>query len=184
MSYSDEKESYKLLTINGRRTFLTYGAIGGVITEGEFGSMLNEIFAGRSQTEFRWDHWTTLRKRPTHVYTFRVRRDKSHYRMTTGTRGRNDTAVLGQHGYVYVDGDTGRTVRILAEADGIPADFAVRGASTMLDYDFVEIAGRQYLLPLHAETRLKTLEMLTRNDVEFQSYRKFAADTTITYDPH
>jgi hypothetical protein len=183
LSYSGQRENYKLLTINGRPTFRPFDSVGGVITQGEFASLLSEVFERRSEAEFQWDHWTTLRKRPAQVYTFRVSAGKSHYRMAAVGRSERYSAAVGQHGLLYVDRDTNRTIRIVAEADGIPPDFPVHSATTTLDYDFVDIAGRQFLLPLSAGTRMTTVDRETRNEVEFHSYRKFGADTTITYDP-
>jgi hypothetical protein len=183
LSYTGQRENYKLLTINGRPTFRSFDSVGGVITQGEFGSLLNEVFAHRSEAEFAWDHGTTLRKRRAQVYTFRVTAARSHYRMSAVGRGEQYTSAVGQHGLVYVDNATNRTVRIIAEADSIPADFPVHSATTTLDYDFVDIAGRQFLLPLRAEARMSTVDRQTRNEVEFHSYRKFGADTSITYEP-
>jgi len=181
LSYFEQKEKYQLLAINGRATVLPYESVGGAITQGEFGSLLAEVFDRRSATEFQWDHWTTLRQRPAQVYSFRVPAARSNYRIVVGGRGRRDETVAGQHGLVYVDGETSQTVRIVSDADGIPLDFPVLSASTTLDYDFVEIGGRRFLLPLHADARMRTAQMQTRNDVEFHSYKKFASDATITY---
>ena len=63
----------------------------------------------------------------------------------------------------------------------IPDGFPVRSAYTLVDYDFTEVGGRPYLLPLRAEVRMNTADLQTRNDVAFHSYRKFAAETTITF---
>ena len=63
----------------------------------------------------------------------------------------------------------------------MPPDFPVLSSSTTLDYGFADIAGGSYLLPLHAETRMRTRETDTRNEVDFQSYKKFVADSSITY---
>ena len=162
-------------------TVLPYESVGGVITEGEFGSLLSEVFDPQSAAEFHWDHWTTVRNRPAQVYSFRVPAARSHYRILVGGRGGRDETVAGQHGFVFLDGDTSRTVRIVAEADGIPRNFPVLSASTTLDYGFVEVGGRQFLLPLHADARMRTLQIESRNVVEFHSYKKFAADSTITF---
>jgi hypothetical protein len=83
-----------------------------------------------------------------------------------------------------VDRDTARTIRIVAEADNIPSDFPVESAVTTLDYDFSDIGGRQFLLPLRADVRMRTPGLETRNEVEFNSYKKFTSDATITFDPH
>jgi len=181
LSYFEQTEKYQLLTINGRATILPYESVGGVITQGEFGSLLAEVFDPRSAADFQWDHWTTLRTRPAQVYSFHVAVARSHYRILVGGRGARDETVAGQHGFVYVDAETSQTVRVATEADSIPRDFPVLGSSTTLDYGFVEIGGRQFLLPLHADARMRTLHMQTRNDVEFHSYKKFGADTSITF---
>jgi hypothetical protein len=181
LSYFEQKEKYQLLAINGRATVLPYESVGGVITQGEFGSLLAEVFDRQAAAEFRWDHWTTLRGRPAQVYSFRVPVARSHYRILVGNLGTRDETVAGQHGLVYVDGDTSQTVRIVSEADGIPRDFPVLSAATDLDYGFVEIGGRPFLLPLDAGVRMTTAQRRTRNEVEFHSYKKFASDATITY---
>jgi len=84
---------------------------------------------------------------------------------------------------LYVDRDTGETLRVNQIADSIPEDFPVTAASTRLDYDFVSVGGRQFLLPLHAEVRLTSREISTRNEVEFRGYRKFSGESKITFEP-
>jgi hypothetical protein len=38
------------------------------------------------------------------------------------------------------------------------------------------------VLPEHAETRLSTVDIHTRNMVEFTGYRKFEGESTISFD--
>src|SRR5579883_2206080 len=183
LTYFDEKEEYQLLTRNGKPSVLPYRAVGGAITEGEFGSTMLAIFAPQTQTEFRWDHWTTLRKRPTHVFSFKIALEHSTYRMEYGARpGDPQSSVLtGQHGSVYVDAETSQVVRIVAESDSIPPDFPVRTSATVLDYGFVEVGETTYLLPLRAEVRMSTDFLRIRNLVDFHAYRKFTGQSTITF---
>jgi hypothetical protein len=182
LSYFEQAEDYKVLNINGRPSTLPYEAVGGTITQGEFGSLLREVFEPRSQAELHWDHWTTLRGRPAHVYTFRVRVANSRYMMVVGNRGARDTITAGQHGFVYVDRDTCQIVRIVSEAESIPEKFPVRNSITWLDYGFANVGGRQFLLPLRAEVRMGTSAMQTRNEVEFHSYKKFGAESSISFE--
>jgi hypothetical protein len=182
LSYFDQFEDYKVLNINGRPSTLPYEAVGGTITQGEFGSLLREVFEPRSAAELHWDHWTTLRGRPAQVYTFRVRVANSRYMMVVGNRGERDTITAGQHGFVYVDRDTRQIVRIVAEADSIPEKFPVRHSTTSLDYGFADVGGRQFLLPLRAEVRMGTASIQTRNEVEFHSYKKFGAESSISFE--
>src|SRR5580704_6803457 len=68
LSFFGHKEDYKLISINGRPTNRSYREASGAVSEGEFGSILIQIFSKGSNSTFQWDHWTNLRKRSTHVY--------------------------------------------------------------------------------------------------------------------
>jgi hypothetical protein len=182
LTYFARQEAYQLISINNHPTHLTYEEIGGAITEGEFGSLLGSIFAESSKTEYRWDHWTTLRQRPTHVYRFRIAVENSAYRLSFGTSdGYSQHATLGQHGFVYIDRETNAVVRIAAEAESLPRDFPVRRAGSLLDYGFTDVGGRAFLLPLRSVTRLDALPLQHRNEVRFLDYRKFSSDATVTF---
>jgi hypothetical protein len=183
LTYFDQKENYRLLTINGRPSVKPFETVGGAVSEGEFGSMLYSIFLGESKATFRWDHWTTLRKRIAHVFSFRILAANSMYRMqfSTGPAFGKSGIIAGQHGFVYVDRETNQILRIAAESDTIPRDFPVKQSSTLLDYDFTDVGGRSFLLPIRAEVRMGTEYVHTRNLVEFHGYRKFAGESTITY---
>ena len=182
LSYFDQHENYRVLSLNGKMTTRPFADIGGAVSEGEFGSLLASIFIGESKTVLRWDHWTTIRKRVAHVYSFRILPEHSTYRMDFRSDGRSEarSTIAGQHGFVYIDRETNQILRIVAEAD-VPPDFPVRQSSTMLDYDFTSVGGRQFLLPLRADVRMATAHLHTRNLVEFKEYRKFTGESTITF---
>jgi len=184
LTYFEHREEYKLLTINGHATQKSYEDAGGSISEGEFGSILLQVFEPRSETQFRWDHWTTLRKREAQVLSFRVAPEHSTYHLAFGWvgQGGRDSTIVGQHGFVYIDRETNRVLRIWAAADSIPWDFPVQETSTMLDYDFTAISGQKFLLPLRADVRIGSTQMHTRNVLEFENYQKFGADATISFD--
>jgi hypothetical protein len=182
LSYFEQAEDYKVLSINGRASTVPYEEVGGTITQGEFGSLLREVFERRSAAELHWDHWTTLRGRPAHVYTFRIQAANSRYMMVAGNREVRNTITAGQHGFVYVDRHTHQIVRIVAVANTIPEKFPVRHSTTMLDYGFADVGGRQFLLPLRAEVRMGTASIETRNEVEFHSYKRFGAESSIRFE--
>lgn len=182
LTYFDQHESYKVLSVNGKLTTRPFEEIGGAVSEGEFGSMLASIFRGESRAVLRWDHWTTIRKRIAHVYTFRIEAEYSTYRMQFRSDPRSGmrSITTGQHGLVYIDRETNQVLRIVAEAD-LPASFPVRESSTMLDYDFTSISGKRFLVPLRADVRMATDHLHTRNVVAFREYRKLTAESTITF---
>ena len=72
--------------------------------------------------------------------------------------------------------------RIRLEASGLPPSFPVQQASVELDYDMVKISDSEFMLPLKHTMRMREGKFLVKNDVEFRMYRKFGADTSITFD--
>jgi hypothetical protein len=89
--------------------------------------------------------------------------------------------VVGYHGTVYIAHDTGRVLRIVKSAE-IPGSFPVRSSEGTLDYDLSQVAGREYLLPLRAEMMMSTSTTQFRNEVDFKDYRKFSAESTLTFE--
>jgi len=53
--------------------------LGGATSEGEFGSMLYDIFNPSTQADFHWEKWATWRGHRMHVYSFEVSRERSRY---------------------------------------------------------------------------------------------------------
>ena len=182
LSYYQQKEDYQLQLVNGRPSTKSYESAGGAISKGEFGSMLLEIFDPATAAVFRWDHWTTLRKRRAIVFSYRIDVSKSHYRIMFDGNGERVTVVAGQHGFVYVDPESNMVLRLTREADNLPSSFPVQRANALLDYDFTDVGGRQFLLPLRAEIRMLSGGGQNRNVVEFTGYRKFSGESTISFE--
>jgi hypothetical protein len=179
LTYFEQKENYKLVLVNGRMTDLPYESLGGAISTGEFGSMMREIFEKETEAEFRWERWATLRGKRAHVFFYRVAQPQSKWRIEYERR---EHVFPGYHGLIYVDRDTLMVMRITLEAEDIPASFPIQQASSMLDYDYTKISGREYMLPLRAVVRIREGKLLAKNEVEFRLYRKFAAEATITFE--
>lgn len=183
LSYFGNREKYQLTLINGHKTKETYESSGGAISEGDFGSVLLEIFSPDSGTRFIWDHWTHLRKRLTRVYAYRTSREKSHYRIGVGDKESERRMVIaGRRGFIYADNDTAMIMRITGQAESIPAGFPVTAQSSMLDYDYGDVGGKQFLLPLRVENVMKSARLNFKNVVEFQDYRKFTGESSISFD--
>jgi hypothetical protein len=182
LSFEDREEKDKLVTFNGRPTTLPLPAVAGAQTSGEFGALMLQILDPSSRGKFHWDHWTWLRKRPTQVYAYRIDAANSRYKLVFGTSFRHDETVAAMEGMLYLDGESLEIVRIANHAADIEVGFPVRQASTMLDYAPQDVGGKRYVLPLHAEIRLGTGQIRTRNIVEFTGYRKFEGESTITFD--
>jgi hypothetical protein len=179
LSYNEQKEDYKLIMVNNQVTNQSYHQLGGATSTGEFGSLLREIFEPRTQARFEWDHWATLRGRRALVFAYRVAQPNSQWHIDFE---RKLDIIAGYRGLVYVDRENHQVLRLTLEAENIPATFPVQQARTVLDYDYTEISGRRFLLPLKAEVRMRASKFLTRNDVEFRLYRKFSTESEIKFD--
>ena len=72
-------------------------------------------------------------------------------------------------------------LRLTQRAENIPPSFPIQAAQTILDYDYREISGRQYLLPVKAQMDLTSDGVRTRNETDFRNYQKYSADAVITF---
>ena len=180
LTYFEQKENYKVVTINNQPVDIPYSQLQGSTSSGEFGSMMKEIFDPKSKTQFRWLRWGKLRGRLTYVYHYYVPKSTSKWTISYEHKLRTTPAY---EGLIYVDKATNKVTRITLQATDIDPSFPVQEASTVLDYDYVKIAGREYLLPLKAEVRMREARTLVKNDVEFRMYRKFGAEAHISFQP-
>lgn len=182
LSYVDHHEDYKVMMVDNRVVEgMNHDQVGGNRSSGEFGSMLDDIFEPSSRADFAWQRWATLRGRRMHVFSYRISKPFSKYSIHDEASG--STVVPGYHGLIYADRDTLKITRITMECDDIPAAFPVQEAMEVLDYDFIDISGTKFLLPLKADLRFRAAHALVWNEIEFHLYRKFTADSNITFAP-
>ena len=178
VGYVEGREQYDVVSVDNRLTNRGMEELGGATSTGEFGSMMAELFAPTTKAVFTWARHSLLRTRPVYVFVYRVPQPRSRWRLVIP---KGPQMVTGYTGLVYIDKETERILRIVAEAEDIPPSFPIQLASTRLDYDFVDLSGREFLLPLKARVRMRASRELTRNDVEFRLYRKFEAEAVISF---
>src|ERR1700722_18451511 len=152
---------------------------GGTTSEGEFASMLAEIFEPQTHTEFSWDHWGKLRGRKTYVFAYEVQQEFSHYRVEAEGA---QTIVPAYRGQVYIDEDTKMVVKIVMKPYDMPASFPIHDITTSLDYDFETIGDQKFMLPLKSVLTSKRDRQMSKNDIEFRLYRKFGTESTIKFE--
>ncbi|SPE35238.1 conserved exported hypothetical protein [Candidatus Sulfopaludibacter sp. SbA3] len=181
LSYYDHREEYKLLLVDGQKTKLRYDEAGGSVSQGEFGSMLQEVFVPSAAAAFAWDSRSTLRGHPVQVFRYSVSVENAHYQLSFNGNDRRFTASAGRHGLVYV-GAGGEILRITSEADHLPANFPIDKLHSTLDYDFTDIGGRQFLVPHTALVEMQAGILGSKNEIDFRDYRKFTADAGINFD--
>ena len=82
---------------------------------------------------------------------------------------------------VEVDKETHKIMRVTSIADDIPPGFPIRHVESTLDYDYVELSGRPFLLPLKGNVIATGADFLEKNENEFRIYRKYEAESTISF---
>ena len=179
LSYFQHKEEKKVLFLNNQYKDIDWDKIGGASSTGEFGSMLREIFEPVTEASFSWERWATLRGRRNHVIRYSVLQSHSQWGITYE---KSTTIRPAYTGLVFADAQNGLITRVTMEAIDIPSSFPIQVAKNQLDYDYTEISGVTFLLPLRAEMRMREGRLMMRNDIEFRNYRKFGSDTSITFD--
>src|SRR3954471_23240339 len=186
VSYNQGQESYKVYSVNGHiedTTIDRAAAGGGAISQGEFGSMMREIFEEKSEATFGWDHWATLRGRRMAVFNYEIGSGRSGYSISYSSGPSDEQRIYTAYrGLIYADQDTGEIARITFEAIDIPQGFPVRQAREILDYDLVDINGQQYVTPQSAKLYMTAGREKSKNELEFRNYRKFGTESAITYE--
>jgi hypothetical protein len=180
LSYVDGKEDYKVILVNNLPVpNMKHEQLGGITSSGEFGSMLYDIFAPQTQTEFNWERWATLRGKRMYVFSFHVEQPNSNYSIYHQPSGR--TVVAGYHGLIYADAESKQIMRIKMDCDGLEG-FPINQVAVTLDYAPTKISEQSFVLPMAAEVRSREGRTMAKNVMQFSLYRRFGADATITFD--
>jgi hypothetical protein len=180
LSFYDRKETYKVQMINSQSVVnIEHNQLGGAVSSGEFGTMLSHIFDPETGSDFGWDHWATLRGRRMYVFSFSVPKSAG-YSMYHGETKRE--YVSAYKGLIYADHETKAVMRIKMDCVGIPSDYAIKEVGITLDYTPTKIGDTEYVLPFHFELNSKETKAVMKNTADYKLYRKFGAETTITFD--
>jgi hypothetical protein len=181
--YFQHKEDHKLILIDNKPADRTFEDLQGAIGSGEFGSTMSAVFEPSTQTSFHWESWKTERKRRTAVYVYKVDVERSRYHLFNGSGSHMRQAIVGYHGVLEIDSETGEVRHFTYVADRLPKDLVLQSASTTVDYAFAEVGGQEYLLPARSVVELQGPGGTSRNVIEFREYHKFSADSSIAFGP-
>ena len=181
IAYEDGTESYKNIKVGNKSVNKDIHDIGGTTSTGEFASILDDLLNPATGATFRRTGTDTVHGRATYVFKFEVPRDRSHWRIEAPSQ----LYYPAFGGSIWVDKQTSRVLRIEQQARLMPALFPFDTVETATDYDFVRLSTpQQFLLPVDAEVLscIRGSRMCTRNRIEFRNYRKFGAQSDITFD--
>ncbi len=180
LTYFDQKEKYEAISHNDNSLYGKAAQdFGGALSRGDFGTLLREIFDPSSDAEFHWERWTTLdNKHWFHVYTYSIDLAHSH---ETISHDNTETVTAAFHGEVFIEEGANVVWRVMVEPEP-PATFPVQGIHQVLDYRYVELSGQSFLLPVNGTVIMRADGQGSKNEIDFRSYRKYSADTSIIFD--
>ena len=181
LSFFDQKENYTVKMVNNSmvtNNSVQHDKLGGATSSGEFGSILRAIFSPESETQFTWQRWTGLNRHWVYVIGFQT--EQPIYTITHD--GSKRTIHTRTHGQIFADRDTKMVMRLHMECDGIPPDFPIQAVTLDQDYDFQDIGGKEYVLPLHSDIRSREGNYRAWNEVTYRAYHKYGTESTITFD--
>jgi hypothetical protein len=175
----DGKEDYSNILVNGRPTNQPIEKTGAWST-GEFVITLQDIFSPYTAAAFVRHGEDTIAGRTAYVYDFTVRQAGSHW-VLVGPDGRHEAPPYS--GRLWIDKERHRLLRMEQRTSVISSALPYDKAESTLDYGFVTIDGKSYLLPVHSENLacMRGRADCTRNEIAFQNYRKFAAESNVTF---
>ena len=175
--YEDGQETYRNVKINNRATDKHLQDIDGSWSTGEFASTLVDLFDPASKAQFSSGRSTTISGSRAQAYDFQVRRENSHWRLSVGPQ----TVIAAYAGSVWVDPNTARVLRIEMQARNIPSDFPMDAVESAVDYSYVLVGEKSFLLPVHAENLgcQRGSSYCNHNIIDFRNYHQFKGDIKI-----
>src|ERR1019366_9575273 len=178
LSYFDQHEKYEPISQNGNSLYGKADAIGGALSRGDFGTLLREIFTPGSDAEFHWERWGNIDSHWMNVYTFSIDQIHSH---ETLDFNHSQQVTPGYHGEVFIEKGPNVIWRIVVEPEP-PATFPMQNIREQLDYRYTDISGQKFLLPATGQIVMRSEGVGSKNEIDFRSYKKYSADTSITFD--
>ena len=177
LRYRDNAETRTTLEVNGKPSNIERADLQGTISHGEFGGVLNAVFAPMSKAEFQWKEADALGSGTVQVFNYRVVQGNSDF----GITGDNNRQLrVGFHGLVYVDGATKGVRRITLEADDLPRDFSIHATAVTVDYDYIAINNHDYLMPIRGTVALRQGKReAVLNEMDFRDYKRFGSRVRI-----
>jgi hypothetical protein len=177
--YENGKESYRDITIGGKKTNKSMLELGGTTSTGEFATTLRSLFSPGTQASFKLVHTTRLGKGEAAIYDFKVALRNSDWQINVG----GQSLRPAYSGSVWIDKTNAEVRRLEMQADNIPSDFPLDSVEWAVDYDKVPLGTSSFFLPIHAENLgcQRGSSICMKNAIDFRNYHKFAGQSTITF---
>ena len=142
--------------------------------------MLLDILSPGTEADFHNRRSTSIVNRGAWRYDFSVEQANSHWHVYSSAESYKPEYT----GAMWIDKENSRVLRIELSARNMPRAFPLDTVESAVDYDYVLIGEAKFLLPVHSEALSceRGTSYCTRNVIDFRNYKKFGADTSITFD--
>jgi hypothetical protein len=177
----DSFVNHKLIAVNGKATTQRYGALDGFLSEAvlhSVGFLPRWLFGLQAKTQFEWLREGTIADRKVQVFSLHLAPSDSKFTISTPRQ----SFVAGIDGEIFVD-DISAVIRRFTIRMDLPANCVLQEGTLKIDYGPVAISSRQFFLPVQFEVRAHYGVSLVRNETQVVRYQKYAAETTIHFDP-
>jgi hypothetical protein len=172
-------EKYKNILVNGKAPRTDVEKTGSW-SKGEFSSLQLDVLSPVTHADFHGKRSATIVNRAAFRFDFSVEQPNSHWQVESEGQSYNPAYT----GAIWIDKENYRVLRIELSAQSMPRSFPLDQVESAVDYDYVLIGDSKYLLPTHSEALSceRGTSQCSRNVIEFRNYKKFSADTSITFD--
>ncbi len=178
LTYSRGKESYKILTLDGKKDpGADHATLTGAISWGEFGSLFAQIFDPASHTTFEWSRVERVQGRQLWAYKYHVPKASG---ATVIDAPIQSALVVAYSGRVVIDPETKDIVEISSDLE-IPATFPIHNVTRRIAYADKDIGGKKYCLPSHADMHMEEGRRVFDNQIDFNDYHHFMSESTIHF---
>lgn len=203
--HQNGRDSYSKVTLNGKPFTAPMSDLPGSWTEGEFGSVLQLLFADESYTQFKFEKETRFQSHPALLFEFQLAAENNH---GWYVEARGWKAYPGFKGKLWLDASSNAVLRVEMQAEHLeqaahaksssggpaltelsrPLDhsvhFPLREVSISINYTNEHLGdGTDFVLPTTSEDR-KCLGfgLCIRDELTFENCHKFGAKARIVGD--
>jgi hypothetical protein len=172
-------EEYRNIQLNGRPSSAPPERTGAWST-GEFVTTLQDIMSPGVASFVRTGQ-DQIAGRMAYVYRYNVAKANSHWRLVAPRENMSEKPPYA--GTIWIDKERRCVLRIQQQATGISSSFPYDRAESLLEYDYVRIDGKPYLLPILSENLMcqRGTASCSKNEIAFRNYRKFTAESNVTF---
>ena len=173
-------EKYKNILVNGKPPTQDVEKTGSW-SRGEFSSLLQDVLSPLTNADFHGKRATTIVNREAFRYDFSVEQPNSHWHVESEAQ----SYLPAYTGAIWIDKQNYRVLRIELSAQKHAARrFRLTPWNRRSITIMCSSARASICCPIHSEALScgRGTSTCTRNVIEFRNYKKFTADTSITFD--